>query len=84
MAQDHVARFMQEMPDIVTAQPQISYVDAEEVTGFGPMGEIALASPDPYRNRPTGHFRYACPVQESTNRSHEGHTRDARLGRASA
>ena len=41
MAQEHVARFMAEMPDIVSAQPQIIYVDAEEVTGFGPMGEIA-------------------------------------------
>lgn len=40
MQQDHVARFMAEMPDIVSAQPQIIYVDAEEVTGFGPMGEI--------------------------------------------
>ncbi len=41
MTQEHVARFMQEMPDIVSAQPQIIYVDAEEVTGFGPMGEIS-------------------------------------------
>jgi quinol monooxygenase YgiN len=41
MAQDHVARFMAQMPDIVSARPQIIYVDAEEVTGFGPMGEIA-------------------------------------------
>lgn len=40
MQQDHVARFMSEMPDIVSAQPQIIYVDAEEITGFGPMGEI--------------------------------------------
>ncbi|WP_392542306.1 putative quinol monooxygenase [Oryzobacter telluris] len=40
MAQDHVARFMAQMPDIVAAQPQIIYVDADEVTGFGPMGEI--------------------------------------------
>ncbi len=40
MAQGHVDRFMSEMPDIVAAQPQIIYVDAEEVTGFGPMGEI--------------------------------------------
>ena len=40
MAQDHVGRFMREMPDIVSARPQIIYVDAEEVTGFGPMGEI--------------------------------------------
>lgn len=40
MSQDHVTRFMAEMPDVVSAQPQIIYVDAEEVTGFGPMGEI--------------------------------------------
>ena len=40
MAQPHVTRFMAEMPDIVSAQPQIIYVDAEEVSGFGPMGEI--------------------------------------------
>lgn len=40
MAQDHVRQFMATMPDIVSAQPQILYVDAEEVTGFGPMGEI--------------------------------------------
>ncbi|GAB95462.1 quinol monooxygenase YgiN [Kineosphaera limosa] len=40
MAQQHVERFMSEMPDIVAAQPQIIYVDAEEVTGFAPMGEI--------------------------------------------
>ena len=40
MRQDHVGRFMSEMPDIVSAQPQIIYVDAEEVDGFGPMGEI--------------------------------------------
>jgi quinol monooxygenase YgiN len=40
MRQAHVERFMGEMPGIVSAQPQIIYVDAEEVTGFGPMGEI--------------------------------------------
>ncbi|MGL5860196.1 MAG: putative quinol monooxygenase [Phycicoccus sp.] len=40
MRQEHVARFMAEMPDIVSAQPQIVYVDAEEVDGFVPMGEI--------------------------------------------
>lgn len=40
MAQEHVSKFMGEMPDIVSAQPQIIYIDAEEVTGFGPMGEI--------------------------------------------
>jgi len=36
-----VARFMQEMPDIVSGRPQIVDVDADEVTGFGPMGQIA-------------------------------------------
>ena len=41
MKQDHVARFMAAMPDIVSKQPQIIYVDADEVTGFGPMGEIS-------------------------------------------
>ena len=41
MAQDHVARFMAQMPDIVSARPQIIYVEAPEVTGFGPMGEIS-------------------------------------------
>lgn len=40
MRQAHVERFMSEMPDIVSAQPQIIYVDADEVDGFGPMGEI--------------------------------------------
>ena len=40
MRQDHVARFMSEMPDIVSAQPQIIYVDAPQVEGFAPMGEI--------------------------------------------
>ena len=40
MKQDHVARFMAEMPDIVSAQPQIIYIDAQDVRGFGPMGEI--------------------------------------------
>lgn len=44
MKQEHVARFMAEMPDIVSAQPQIIYVDAEEVSGFGPMGEITPRS----------------------------------------
>ena len=31
MKQDHVARFMAEMPDIVSAQPQIIYIDAQDV-----------------------------------------------------
>jgi quinol monooxygenase YgiN len=41
MRQDHVTRFMAEMPDIVSAQPQIVYIDAPDVSGFGPMGEIS-------------------------------------------
>jgi quinol monooxygenase YgiN len=41
MQQAHVARFMSEMPDIVSARPKIIYVDAEEVLGFADMGEIA-------------------------------------------
>jgi quinol monooxygenase YgiN len=45
MAQPHVAQFMAQMPDIVSARPQIIYVDADEVTGFGPMGEIAPREP---------------------------------------
>lgn len=40
MRQDHVSRFMSEMPDIVSAHPLIIYVDAPEVEGFAPMGEI--------------------------------------------
>ncbi len=45
MSQDHVAQFMEQMPDIVSARPQIIYVDADEVTGFGPMGEISPREP---------------------------------------
>ena len=41
MKQDHVARFMSTMPDLVSARPKIIYVDAEEVEGFVEMGEIA-------------------------------------------
>ncbi|UOY01472.1 putative quinol monooxygenase [Blastococcus sp. PRF04-17] len=32
--------FVDTAPDIVSAQPQIIYVDAPDVSGFGPMGEI--------------------------------------------
>ena len=32
--------FVEKAPDLVAAQPQIIYVDAPEVPGFGPMGEI--------------------------------------------
>ena len=41
MKQDHVARFVNTMPDLVSARPKIIYVDAEEVEGFVEMGEIA-------------------------------------------
>lgn len=41
MKQEHVAHFMSTAPDYVSARPQIIYVDAEEVTGFAEMGEIA-------------------------------------------
>ncbi|MGQ0575436.1 MAG: putative quinol monooxygenase [Pseudonocardia sp.] len=41
MKQDHVAHFMGTAPDLVAARPKIIYVDAEEVTGFVEMGEIA-------------------------------------------
>ncbi len=37
---DHFAEFIAAMPGIVSARPQIIYIDAEEATGFGPMGEI--------------------------------------------
>jgi quinol monooxygenase YgiN len=32
--------FVERAPDLVAAQPQIIYVDAPDVTGWGPMGEI--------------------------------------------
>ena len=41
MKQDHVARFVSTMPDLVSARPKIIYVDAAEVEGFVEMGEIA-------------------------------------------
>ncbi|SFL49096.1 putative quinol monooxygenase [Geodermatophilus ruber] len=37
---EHFAKFVQIAPDLVSAQPQIIYVDAPEVSGWGPMGEI--------------------------------------------
>ena len=44
--QSHVATqpfadFVERAPDLVAAQPQIIYVDAPDVAGWGPMGEIA-------------------------------------------
>jgi quinol monooxygenase YgiN len=32
--------FVEKAPDLVAAQPQIIYVDAPDVSGWGPMGEI--------------------------------------------
>ena len=32
--------FVEGAPDLVAAQPQIIYVDAPDVPGWGPMGEI--------------------------------------------
>ena len=32
--------FVERAPDVVAAQPQIIYVDAPELAGWGPMGEI--------------------------------------------
>jgi quinol monooxygenase YgiN len=32
--------FVEKAPDLVAAQPQIIYVDAPGVSGWGPMGEI--------------------------------------------
>jgi len=37
---DHFKRFVEEAPDLVSAQPQIIYVEAPDVAGWGPMGEI--------------------------------------------
>ncbi len=33
-------RFISEAPHLVAAQPQIMYVDAPDLAGWGPMGEI--------------------------------------------
>ena len=37
---DAFKRFVEQAPELVAAQPQIIYVDAPDVPGFGPMGEI--------------------------------------------
>jgi quinol monooxygenase YgiN len=37
---DHFASFVERAPDLVAAQPQIIYVDAPQVEGWAPMGEI--------------------------------------------
>ena len=33
--------FVETAPDLVAAQPEIMYVDAPELAGWGPMGEIS-------------------------------------------
>ncbi|WP_347057628.1 putative quinol monooxygenase [Blastococcus sp. HT6-30] len=40
VATDAFTRFVEQAPDLVSAQPQIIYVDAPDVAGWGPMGEI--------------------------------------------
>ncbi len=40
VATDAFRRFTEAAPDLVSAQPQIIYVDAPQVSGWGPMGEI--------------------------------------------
>jgi quinol monooxygenase YgiN len=37
---DHAKQFFAAAPDLVSAQPEILYIDSPEVKGFGPMGEI--------------------------------------------
>lgn len=39
VAQPHVEKFFAAAPDLVSAQPQILYIDTPH-DGFGPMGEI--------------------------------------------
>ena len=41
VAQPHVKRFFDAAPDLVSAQPQILYIDTPH-DGFGPMGEIQI------------------------------------------
>jgi quinol monooxygenase YgiN len=37
---NHFKDFVDRAPDLVARQPQIIYVDAPDVSGWGPMGEI--------------------------------------------
>ena len=41
VAGQHVKDFFQWAPDWVSDKPQIIYVDSPELSGWGPMGEIA-------------------------------------------
>jgi quinol monooxygenase YgiN len=38
---DAFKNFVDVAPDLVAAQPQIIYVDAPDIAGWGPMGEIS-------------------------------------------
>ncbi|WP_328294590.1 antibiotic biosynthesis monooxygenase [Kineococcus sp. NBC_00420] len=40
VASDHFRKAISEMPDRVSAQPQIIFVEAPDVAGWGPMGEV--------------------------------------------
>jgi quinol monooxygenase YgiN len=40
VATSHFAELIAKGPDLVAEQPQIIYVDAPQVEGWGPMGEI--------------------------------------------
>lgn len=37
---EHFASFVERAPDLVAAQPKLIYVEAPQVDGWGPMGEI--------------------------------------------
>lgn len=37
----HFAEFVEKAPDLVSAKPQIIYVEAPQLDGWGEMGEIA-------------------------------------------
>jgi len=37
---DHFAELIEKGPDLVAEQPSIIYIDAPQVDGWGPMGEI--------------------------------------------
>ena len=41
VAGQHVKDFFDWAPDWVSAKPQIIYIDQPDLTGWGPMGEIA-------------------------------------------
>lgn len=37
---DHFTAFVEAAPDLVSGQPEIIYVDSDDIDGWGPMGEI--------------------------------------------